>query len=48
MPSDLASIRIRAPRQVDFDAWLLLWDSYNAFYGRSGETALPLKVTRTT
>ena len=36
------------PRRADFDAWLPLWDSYNAFYGRSGETALPLKITRTT
>ena len=41
-------LRIRPPRQSDFDAWLPLWDGYNAFYGRTGETALPLKVTRNT
>ncbi len=40
--------RIRPVRPADFDAWLPLWDGYNAFYGRTGETALPLKVTRTT
>ena len=48
MPSDATPTRIRAARQADFDAWLPLWDGYNAFYGRAGETALPLKVTRTT
>ena len=48
MPSDPVPTRIRAVRQADFDAWLPLWDGYNAFYGRAGETALPLKVTRTT
>jgi hypothetical protein len=41
-------LRIRSPRQSDFDAWLPLWDDYNAFYGRTGETAVPLKVTRKT
>lgn len=48
MPSDPTAIRIRSVRPADFDAWLPLWDGYNAFYGRSGESALPLKVTRTT
>lgn len=48
MPSDPVPTRTRAVRQADFDAWLPLWDGYNAFYGRAGETALPLKVTRTT
>ena len=41
-------LRIRPPRQADFDAWLTLWDGYNAFYERAGQTALPLKVTRKT
>ena len=31
----------------DFDAWLPLWLGYNAFYGRSGATALADAVTQT-
>lgn len=33
---------------TDYGQWLPLWDGYNAFYGRSGATALPLDVTRAT
>src|ERR1700722_8858033 len=32
----------------EFDAWVKLWDGYNAFYGRHGPTALPSEITRTT
>jgi GNAT superfamily N-acetyltransferase len=32
----------------EFDAWVELWDGYNAFYGRHGPTALPSEITRTT
>ena len=39
---------VRAVRGSDFSAWLPLWTGYNAFYGRSGATALPEEVTRTT
>jgi GNAT superfamily N-acetyltransferase len=39
---------IRALRQADYPAWSKLWEGYNAFYGRSGETALPADVTRMT
>ena len=42
------AIEVRSARRDDFPAWKELWDGYNAFYGRSGETALPLEVTRTT
>jgi hypothetical protein len=42
------SFAIRPVRRDDFDAWLPLWDGYNAFYGRAGETALPLPVTQST
>jgi GNAT superfamily N-acetyltransferase len=42
------AIEVRSARRDDFPAWKELWDGYNAFYGRSGETALPLDVTRTT
>jgi GNAT superfamily N-acetyltransferase len=39
---------IRPVALQDFDAWLPLWDGYNAFYGRSGATALPDAITQTT
>lgn len=29
----------------DYDQWLPLWEGYNAFYGRSGPTALPKDTT---
>ncbi len=29
----------------DFTQWLPLWEGYNAFYGREGDTALPRAVT---
>lgn len=45
MPS---SFSIRPVTKNDFDQWLPLWDGYNAFYGRSGATALPREITRTT
>jgi GNAT superfamily N-acetyltransferase len=32
----------------DFSQWLPLWQGYNAFYGRSGATALPDAITQTT
>ena len=41
-------ITVRPVVQEDFPAWKVLWDGYNAFYGRQGETALPLETTRTT
>jgi len=41
-------IRIRPVRQSDFDRWLPLWDGYNAFYDRSGPTALDAGITRVT
>jgi GNAT superfamily N-acetyltransferase len=41
-------IRVRPVEPADFAAWKPLWDAYNAFYGRAGETALPDDVTRTT
>lgn len=42
------SLTIRAPRQTEFDAWLPLWDGYNAFYERQGSTALDPVITKTT
>jgi GNAT superfamily N-acetyltransferase len=42
------STTLRGVRRDDFDQWLPLWDDYNAFYGRSGATALPAEITQTT
>ena len=42
------ALEIRPIRQDDFAAWKPLWDGYNAFYGRSGATALPRPVTEAT
>lgn len=42
------AVHVRPARLSDFQAWLPLWDGYNAFYGRSGPTALPRAVTDTT
>jgi GNAT superfamily N-acetyltransferase len=39
---------VRPVRAEDHAAWRPLWDGYNAFYGRSGPTALPEEITRTT
>ena len=39
---------IRPLTAADQDGWRHLWDGYNAFYGREGETALPEAVTQTT
>ncbi len=39
---------VRPVRRDDFDSWLPLWDGYNAFYGRLGETALAPEITRAT
>ena len=42
------SVTIRPVVENDYAQWLPLWDGYNAFYGRSGATALDPAVTRTT
>ena len=41
-------IAIRPVVPGDFSAWRVLWDGYNAFYGRQGPTALPLATTERT
>ena len=44
---DAASVVVRPVAADDYGHWLPLWAAYNAFYGRSGATALPDAVTRT-
>jgi GNAT superfamily N-acetyltransferase len=41
-------LTIRPIARQDFDRWLPLWDGYNAFYGRSGPTALAAEITQMT
>jgi GNAT superfamily N-acetyltransferase len=41
-------VTIRAVMRDDFAQWQALWDGYNAFYGRSGPTALGPDITRMT
>jgi GNAT superfamily N-acetyltransferase len=41
-------VNVRPVERKDFDAWLALWNGYNAFYGRVGPAALSEEVTRTT
>ncbi len=43
-----SEIIVRAIEQRDFEQWKLLWDGYNAFYGRHGATALPEEVSQRT
>lgn len=43
-----STLTVRPVTAADFPAWLPLWNGYNAFYGRHGETALPEAVTRLT
>jgi GNAT superfamily N-acetyltransferase len=42
------SIVVRPARRDDSPAWQELWAGYNAFYGRSGVTALPSENTKMT
>ncbi|HET7333721.1 MAG TPA: GNAT family N-acetyltransferase [Rhizomicrobium sp.] len=41
-------INIRPPARDDYNRWLPLWNGYNAFYGRSGPTALDPAITAMT
>lgn len=44
----MSDITIREISPVDRREWNDLWSAYNAFYGRSGATALPETVVETT
>jgi len=38
-------VHVRAVQRADFPVWKLLWDGYNAFYGRIDATALTPQTT---
>jgi len=42
------SVIVRPIARSDYVRWLPLWDGYNAFYGRCGETALAGEITAMT
>jgi GNAT superfamily N-acetyltransferase len=41
-------LSIRFVTRQDYEQWLPLWGGYNAFYGRSGPTALSPEITAMT
>ncbi len=43
-----AAFKIRPIERDDYAQWLPLWAGYNAFYGRSGATALAQRISETT
>ncbi|CDX55380.1 GNAT family N-acetyltransferase [Mesorhizobium sp. LCM 4577] len=45
MPGPLT---VRPVTRQDYEQWLPLWEGYNAFYGRSGPTALAGEITQMT
>ena len=44
----IETLSIRPVAGSDYDQWLPLWNGYNAFNGRAGETALDPDITRMT
>jgi GNAT superfamily N-acetyltransferase len=44
----LTDFIVRPLERSDYDQWLILWNGYNKFYGRSGDTALDPEITSTT
>lgn len=44
----MPTITVRPVARSDFEAWQPLWEGYNAFYGRHGDTALPTAVVHAT
>ena len=45
---NISQVKIRPIASPDYAAWRPLWDGYNAFYGRTGPTALAEQITAAT
>jgi hypothetical protein len=45
---DNGGMHLRSIERSDRERWAVLWDGYNAFYGRNGPTPLPTEVTELT
>jgi GNAT superfamily N-acetyltransferase len=43
-----SDVIVRFVTRQDYEQWLPLWDGYNAFYGRSGPSALAGEITAMT
>jgi len=48
MSTPIVPAIVRPATRDDYDSWLPLWYGYNAFYGRTGATALAADITATT
>ncbi|HEY0597115.1 GNAT family N-acetyltransferase [Sphingopyxis sp.] len=44
----MSGVLIRPAARADYGQWRPLWDGYNEFYGRSGDTALAPEITAAT
>lgn len=44
----MSALIVRPAVRADYAHWLPLWDGYNAFYGRCGDTALAPEITAAT
>ena len=44
----MSGMVVRPIEQSDYAEWRVLWDDYNAFYGRAGATALSEDIVQTT
>jgi GNAT superfamily N-acetyltransferase len=44
----MSGLVVRPATRADYGQWLALWDGYNEFYGRSGDTELAPEITAAT
>lgn len=44
----MSTLLVRPIARSDYAQWRILWDGYNAFYGRVGPTALAQEITQAT
>ena len=48
MQTLVETINVRPAADRDYDQWRVLWNGYNAFYGRAGVTAVPEVISDAT